>query len=135
MFVESRSIDLCPRQTRDGSLMSERRIPDRQRLGTLLSHIACTVWSRCTKPILVDRVKAYIKYLLITNGWPSVTIQGEKHVMRKLLVLLVLLALLVPLASSSVMAQGNTFTFGEFANAVALDPAIVTDGVSFRVTV
>jgi peptide/nickel transport system substrate-binding protein len=55
--------------------------------------------------------------------------------MRKLLVLLVLLALLVPLASSSVMAQGNTFTFGEFANAVALDPAIVTDGVSFRVTV
>ena len=55
--------------------------------------------------------------------------------MRKLLVLLVLLAPAVPLASSSVMAQGNTFTFGEFANAVALDPAIVTDGVSFRVTV
>src|SRR5690606_8828112 len=39
------------------------------------------------------------------------------------------------LASSSVIAQGVTFTFGEFANAVALDPAIVTDGVSFRVTV
>ena len=55
--------------------------------------------------------------------------------MRKWLVLVVVLALLVPLASSTVTAQGNTFTFGEFGNAVALDPAVVTDGISFRVTV
>ncbi len=67
--------------------------------------------------------------------------EGEKHLMRKWFALVVVLALLVPLApgnvsvSSRVSAQGNTFTFGEFGNAVALDPAIVTDGISFRVTV
>ncbi len=55
--------------------------------------------------------------------------------MRKWFVLVIVLALLVPLAPASVTAQGNTFTFGEFGNAVALDPAIVTDGISFRVTV
>jgi len=55
--------------------------------------------------------------------------------MRKWLVLVLVLAIMVPLAPASVTAQGNTFTFGEFGNAVALDPAIVTDGISFRVTV
>jgi len=55
--------------------------------------------------------------------------------MRKWFVLVLVLALLVPLASTSVTAQGNTFTFGEFGNPVQLDPAVVTDGVSTRVTV
>lgn len=56
--------------------------------------------------------------------------------MRKLSVFLIvmLVAGLVP-AMSATAQGGNIFTFGEFGNAVALDPAIVTDGISFRVTV
>ncbi|MBP8974934.1 MAG: ABC transporter substrate-binding protein, partial [Anaerolineae bacterium] len=56
--------------------------------------------------------------------------------MRKLSVFLIvmLVAGLVP-AMSATAQGGNIFTFGEFGNAVAVDPAIVTDGISFRVTV
>ncbi len=56
--------------------------------------------------------------------------------MRKLSIVLVaaLLVAMVPTISTSAQG-GNSFTFGEFGNAVALDPAIVTDGISFRVTV
>lgn len=54
--------------------------------------------------------------------------------MRKLSVLLVI-ALLLAMVPASTQAQGNIFTFGEFGNAVQLDPAVVTDGISFRVTV
>lgn len=54
--------------------------------------------------------------------------------MRKLSVVIVL-AMLVAMVPATSNAQGNIFTFGEFGNAVALDPAIVTDGISFRVTV
>ncbi len=56
--------------------------------------------------------------------------------MRKLSVFLIvmLVAGLVP-AMSATAQGGNIFTFGEFGNAVAVDSAIVTDGISFRVTV
>lgn len=54
--------------------------------------------------------------------------------MRKLSVVIVL-AMLVAMVPATSNAQGNVFTFGEFGNAVQLDPAVVTDGISFRVTV
>jgi peptide/nickel transport system substrate-binding protein len=52
---------------------------------------------------------------------------------KLLLPLLVAVALLLALP---VLGQdnGNIFTFGTFGNPVQLDPAVVTDGVSFRVT-
>lgn len=56
--------------------------------------------------------------------------------MRKLSVFLIvmLVAGLVP-AMSATAQGGNIFIFGDYGNAVALDPAIVTDGISFRATV
>ncbi len=56
--------------------------------------------------------------------------------MRKLSVFLIvmLVAGLVP-AMSATAQGGNIFTVGEYGNPVALDPAIVTDGISFHVTV
>jgi peptide/nickel transport system substrate-binding protein len=49
----------------------------------------------------------------------------------KVVALLLLVALAIP-----VVAQDDvvTFTFGEFGNPVQLDSAVVTDGISFRVT-
>lgn len=53
--------------------------------------------------------------------------------MRRVLLLAVVLVLTLG-AVLPAAAQGVTFTFGTFGNPVALDPSIVTDGVSFRVT-
>lgn len=50
------------------------------------------------------------------------------RILPLLVLILVLSAVLVPAA-----AQGNTFTWGLFGNPVQLDPAIVTDGISFSV--
>jgi len=49
--------------------------------------------------------------------------------------LVILVAILALGVTGFVAAQdgGNTFTFGTFGNPVELDPAVVTDGVSFRV--
>ncbi|MBN1563361.1 MAG: ABC transporter substrate-binding protein [Anaerolineae bacterium] len=56
--------------------------------------------------------------------------------MRKVSLLLVVAMVLALVPTVSISAQGgNTFVFGEFGNAVQLDPAVVTDGISFRVTV
>lgn len=57
--------------------------------------------------------------------------------MRKLSVVVVvaMLLALVPVSGGATAQGGKIFTFGEYGNAVALDPAIVTDGISFRVTV
>ncbi len=56
--------------------------------------------------------------------------------MRKVSVLLIVAMVLAMVPTISISAQGgNTFVFGEFGNAVQLDPAVVTDGISFRVTV
>ncbi len=56
--------------------------------------------------------------------------------MRRISVLLVVLLVVGMIPALPATAQGgNVFTFGEYGNAVALDPAVVTDGISFRVTV
>lgn len=52
-----------------------------------------------------------------------------KHLFKALAVLL-LIALTVPALAQDAV----TFTFGEFGNPVQLDSAIVTDGISFRIT-
>lgn len=54
--------------------------------------------------------------------------------MRKFALLLVALLLVIAALPVSAQDGGNTFTFGEFGNPVQLDPAVVTDGISFRVT-
>ncbi len=54
--------------------------------------------------------------------------------MRKLSLLIVVALLVAMVPTISTGAQDlNTFTFGTFTNPVQLDPAVVTDGVSFRV--
>lgn len=40
--------------------------------------------------------------------------------------------MVMALAFPTAAQEGVTFTFGEFGNAVQLDPAVVTDGISFR---
>lgn len=52
-----------------------------------------------------------------------------KRVLPVVIVLVLALGLVLPAT-----AQGVIFTFGTFGNPVELDPAAVTDGVSFRVT-
>lgn len=47
---------------------------------------------------------------------------------------LVMIALLAALTVPAMAQDPVTFTFGEFGNPVQLDSAIVTDGISFRVT-
>ncbi|GAB4512771.1 MAG: ABC transporter substrate-binding protein [Anaerolineae bacterium] len=53
------------------------------------------------------------------------------HNRFKFMAFLLVLALLV-VAPVTAQDGGNTFTFGEFGNPVQLDPAVVTDGISFR---
>jgi peptide/nickel transport system substrate-binding protein len=54
--------------------------------------------------------------------------------MRKVSVLLILAMVLALVPTISTSAQGGvTFTWGTFGNPVQLDPAVVTDGISFRV--
>ncbi len=55
--------------------------------------------------------------------------------MRNRFAVIVVLVLLAMLVISPVAAQDDavTFTFGTFTNPVQLDPAVVTDGASFRV--
>lgn len=54
--------------------------------------------------------------------------------MKKKLSVLLLLVLVIGAVIPNVAAQENVFYFGSEGNPVQLDPAVVTDGISFRVT-
>lgn len=53
--------------------------------------------------------------------------------MKRMMPMLLLAALVLSLAVPTMAQDGNVFSFGTFGNPIQLDPAVVTDGISFRV--